>query len=182
MTPETITPQACRQLLEQGALLVDIRAADEYAREHIPGARHIALETLERAAPIAGDDVVIFHCRSGNRTQMNAARLAGCVPGQARILEGGLDAWKQAGFPVQKDAGQPLEMQRQVQIAAGSMVLLGTLLSVFVSPWFLLLTGFVGCGLMFAGISGFCGLARVLMKAPWNAPSATSCSTAGRMP
>ncbi|HUH87492.1 MAG TPA: rhodanese family protein, partial [Pusillimonas sp.] len=84
------------------------------------------------------------------------------------VLEGGLDAWKKAGLPVVVDTSQPLELQRQVQIAAGSMIVLGTVLGATVSPWFYLLAGFVGAGLVFAGVSGFCGLARVLMKMPWN--------------
>lgn len=66
------------------------------------------------------------------------------------------------------DASQPLELQRQVQIAAGSLIVLGAVLGVAVSPWFHALSAFVGAGLVFAGASGFCGLARVLMRMPWN--------------
>lgn len=79
-----------------------------------------------------------------------------------------MDAWKRAGLPVATSARQPLELQRQVQIAAGSLTLLGIMLGISVSPWFYALPAFVGAGLIFAGVSGFCGLARLLMKAPWN--------------
>ena len=104
---------------------------------------------------------------------MNASKLEASCGGsgaevRAYILEGGLDAWKSAGLPVVKDASQPLELQRQVQIAAGAMIVLGFVLGISVSPWFHLLSGFVGAGLMFAGISGFCGLARLLVRMPWN--------------
>ena len=113
---------------------------------------------------------MIFHCRSGARTKGNAARLTGKVAGtcDAYIVEGGLDAWKKAGLPVVVDRRQPLEIQRQVQLGAGSLALFGTLLGLILSPLFFIVPGFVGAGLMVAGITGFCGLARVLAKAPWN--------------
>ncbi|WP_185265613.1 rhodanese family protein [Halopseudomonas xiamenensis] len=169
MALTSISPQAARQLLEQGAVLVDIRAADEYAREHIAGARHMPVEQLASAQqPLAGASAVIYHCRGGQRTRMNAVQLAGCVSCEAYMLEGGLDAWKQAGLQVETDRSQPLELQRQVQIGAGSLVLLGVVLGYTVSPWLFLLSGFVGAGLVFAGVSGFCGMARLLQKMPWN--------------
>ena len=170
---ETITPQAARVLLEQGALLVDIRDADEFARERIPGACRIPVTALAGAPQLHQADgrVVLFHCRSGMRTAGQAAALASAMPDGCRacIVEGGLDAWKRAGLPVTADAGAPLELMRQVQIAAGSLVLLGSVLAATVTPWFLLLAGFVGSGLLFAGLSGFCGMARLLQRMPWNA-------------
>ena len=173
MTLQAISPQAARDLIAQGALLVDIRGADEHARERIADARNLPMEKLDRASlPAQAQRAVIFHCRSGQRTHMNAARLAQCADGRAYVLEGGLDAWKKAGLPVRADASRPLELQRQVQIAAGSVVVLGAVLGAAVSPWFHLLSGFVGAGLVFAGVSGFCGLARVLMRMPWNRQAA----------
>ncbi|MFA5679381.1 MAG: rhodanese family protein [Pseudomonas sp.] len=169
MSLKSITPEAARQLLEQGAVLVDIRAADEYAREHIPGARHMPVDQLNSGQKPFGDaNAVIYHCRAGQRTAMNAAKLASCVSCEAYMLDGGLDAWKRAGLQVEADPGQPLELQRQVQIAAGSLVLLGVLLGYLVSPSLFVISGFVGAGLIFAGISGFCGMARLLQAMPWN--------------
>ena len=84
------------------------------------------------------------------------------------LVEGGLDAWKAAGLPVTVDRRQPLELQRQVQIGAGSLAFLGTALGLLVSPWFLAVPLFVGAGLITAGVTGFCGLARLLARAPWN--------------
>ncbi len=169
MSVKTISPQAARELLNQGAVLIDIRAADEHARERIALARHVAVERLEDGA-LSNEDApaVIFHCGSGHRTQAHARALGACTAGSVYLLEGGLDAWKKAGLPVVMDASQPLALQRQVQIAAGSMVVLGTVLGSTISPWFHALAGFVGAGLVFAGLSGFCGLARVLMQMPWN--------------
>ncbi len=169
MALKSISPDTARQLIGIGAVLVDIRGADEHARERIAESCHLPMEQLAQGvALIEGASAVIFHCRSGTRTQMNAQRLGACVACDAYVLEGGLDAWKRAGLPVVADARQPLELQRQVQIAAGSLTLLGTVLGVSVSPWFYVLPGFIGAGLVFAGVSGFCGLARLLMKAPWN--------------
>jgi rhodanese-related sulfurtransferase len=167
---QTITPERAAALMRDGAVLVDIREADEHARERIPGARHHALSRIDTENPVRpGDDVLVFHCRSGARTRANAPRLlaagAGC---QTYLLEGGIEAWKQAGLPTAVDTRQPIEINRQVQIAAGSLVLAGVVLGALVTPGFYLLSGFVGAGLAFAGISGFCGMARLFALMPWN--------------
>jgi rhodanese-related sulfurtransferase len=166
----TIAPNRATELMRQGAVLIDIREADEHARERIPGARHHALSRLDAETPARpGDDVLVFHCRSGARTKANASRLAASANGcEVYLLEGGLDAWKQAGLPTTIDRKQPIELNRQVQIAVGSLVLLGVLLGTLAWPGFYILSGFVGAGLLFAGISGFCGMARVLEMMPWN--------------
>ncbi|HEY1472762.1 MAG TPA: rhodanese family protein [Pseudolabrys sp.] len=167
---KTVSPARAAELMRAGAVLIDIREADEHARERIPGARHHPLSRIDRKYPVrGGDNVLIFHCRSGMRTKNNAARLTAAAQGcECYILDGGLDAWRKVGLPVALDRNQPIELMRQVQIAAGSLVLLGLLLGAFVSPGFYLLSGFVGAGLMFAGVSGFCGMARLLAAMPWN--------------
>lgn len=167
---KTISPQRAAALVRSGAVLVDIREADEHAREKIPGAHHHALSRIDGNTPIRdGDDVVIFHCRSGARTKGNAAKLATATPKcETYILEGGIDAWKKAGLPVAFDRRQPIDIMRQVQIAAGSLVLAGAVLGYLVSPGFYALSGFVGAGLLFAGVSGSCGMARLLGMMPWN--------------
>ena len=86
----------------------------------------------------------------------------------AYIVDGGLDAWKAAGLPVEEDRGQPLELMRQVQIAAGSLVLTSVALGFLVGPAFFGLSGFVGAGLLLAGATGWCGMARLLAGMPWN--------------
>ncbi len=169
-----LSADVARRLLQAGdAVLVDVRSADEHARERIPGAQHVPLAQWQgpgagRLPMLAQARAVIFHCRSGQRTRAAAAALAGCVPCEAFVLEGGLDAWVRAGLPVARDASQPLELQRQVHIAAGALVALGTLLAATASPWFLLVPGFVGAGLVLAGATGFCGMARLLARMPWN--------------
>ncbi|MGN6573019.1 MAG: rhodanese family protein [Pseudolabrys sp.] len=169
-TLETISPARAAELVRQGAVLIDIREADEHARENIPGARHHALSRIESNTPVrTGDSVLVFHCRSGARTRGNAARLA-AVSGacQTYILDGGLDAWKKAGLPVTLDRNAPIDIIRQVQIGAGSLVLAGVLLGALAAPAFYALAGFVGAGLLVAGTTGFCGMARLLAIMPWN--------------
>ncbi len=98
---KTIDPVRAAELVRQGAILVDVRETHEHAAEHIAGARHCALSTIDPRHPIAvGDTVLIFHCKSGGRTNLNASRLA-AVAGtcEAYVLGGGIDAWRRAGLP-----------------------------------------------------------------------------------
>jgi rhodanese-related sulfurtransferase len=171
MSLPKISPIEARRLLDRGAILVDIREADEHAREKIAGARHLPLSRLDEADLALHDgSPVIFHCRSGARTVEHAPRLAQKAGEtcEAFIIEGGLDAWRKAGLPVVTDRRQPIELLRQVQIGAGSLAFFGTMLGLLVSPWFFVVPAFVGAGLMMAGVTGFCGMARILMCAPWN--------------
>jgi rhodanese-related sulfurtransferase len=171
MSLPKISPIDAKKLLDQGAILVDIREADEHARAMIPGARHMPLSMVDDAdLALHEGKPVIFHCKSGARTMSNASRLADKAGGsyEAFIIDGGLDAWKKAGLPVATDRRQPIELQRQIQIAAGGLAFLGTALGFFVSPGFLAVPAFVGAGLMTSGVTGFCGMARILMRAPWN--------------
>jgi rhodanese-related sulfurtransferase len=90
-----------KRLIEQGALLVDVREVNEYADENIPGARNEPLSRIGRN-PISGAPAIVFHCKSGARTRMNAHALAHCTDAEAYILDGGIEAWKAAGFPVRR--------------------------------------------------------------------------------
>ena len=140
---QTISPARAAELVRKGAVLVDIREADEHARERIPGARHHALSRIDSDTPVRpGDSVLVFHCRSGARTRGNAARLAATSGScETYILDGGIDAWRKAGLPVALDRSVPIDIMRQVQI---------------------------GAGLLVAGATGFCGMARLLALMPWN--------------
>jgi rhodanese-related sulfurtransferase len=172
MSIPQISPVEAKRRLEAGtAVLVDIREPAEHARENIADARLVPLARLspdkfarERAAATA----IIFHCQSGNRTCMNFDKLEAVGLPEVYVLEGGLGAWKQAGLPTRLDRKQPIELQRQVMIAAGSLILTGLILGALISPWFIALSAFMGCGLVFAGVSGWCGLAKLLTLMPWN--------------
>ena len=167
MPIETISPAEAHRLIDAGASLIDIRAPDEHARERIAGALNVPLDRLSGES--AQGDVLIFHCRSGMRTGQAAPALTEAAGGRdCYILEGGISAWGNAGLPVEKVRGAPIEMQRQVMIAAGLLILLGTILSSFLAPAWIALAIFVGAGLTFAGITGFCGMARLLALMPWN--------------
>lgn len=172
MNIKVIAPEHVKSKLVQGAVLVDIRQPDEYRREHIGQSVLQPLDQIkQQGLPEAAKQAscVIFHCKSGMRTRNAADALAQCCDGkEAFILEKGLDGWKSAGFPTEINRSQPLELMRQVQIAAGSLALAGAVLGRFVSPAFYLLCAFVGLGLLTAGITGFCGMARLLMVMPWN--------------
>ncbi len=97
---KTIGPDDAAALVRQGAVLIDVREAHEHTAEHIPGARHHALSRIDPKHPIdAGDAVLIFHCKSGGRTNLNAGRLAAAAGKcEAYVLGGGIDAWRRAGL------------------------------------------------------------------------------------
>ena len=167
MTMTPIGPAEARRLIAAGARLVDIRDRDEHAREHVPGAINVPMVEMDRMD--AGDRPVVFHCRSGARTQANADRLTAAAGGApCYVIEGGIDAWRRAGFDVTVDRRQPLELMRQVQLVAGGLALLGAVLGFLVAPGFYALSAFVGAGLMVAGATGWCGMATLLRRMPWN--------------
>lgn len=167
MTPPKLSPADARTAIDAGARLVDIRGADEYAREHIANAVSLP---LERVSELAQDDrPVVFHCRSGMRTAANARQLDDAARGApAYILDGGIDAWRSAGNPTVVNRAQPLDMMRQVQITAGALVLAGVVLGLFVSPGFFGVSAFIGAGLTYAGATGWCGMTKVVRLMPWN--------------
>ena len=154
-------------MIDRGAVLVDIREFDEHVRRKFRRAC-VPLSRLDKLEIGTDARTVIFHCRTGNRTASNADRLTQCTVCDAYILDGGIDAWKSAGLPVIESKGQPIEIMRQVQITAGSLVFAGTVLGLLVHPGFYALAAFVGAGLVFAGASGSCMMARLLAFAPWN--------------
>lgn len=167
-----MTARVLQQKLDEGeAILIDVRESDEHAREHIVGARLAPLSAIDaHDFDRDHDKIAVFHCRSGMRTQANAAKLLARGFPQAYYLEGGIEAWKAAGLPVHRNARAPLDIMRQVQIAAGLLILTGVALGAAVHPAFYALPAFVGAGLTFAGATGWCGMALLLKAAPWNQP------------
>ncbi len=155
------------QLAARDVTVIDVREPMEFAAGHIPGSLNVPLSRITQADLPSGPLVLV--CQSGNRSSRALTQLLQQGhPHPVADLLGGVPAWQQAGFPVRKLKGAPLPLMRQVQIAAGSLVLLGVILSQTVAPGWIWLSGFVGAGLMFAGISGFCGMARLLALLPWN--------------
>lgn len=172
MSYTSISPHDARIQQQQGVPLIDIRQPDEFRREHLPDALSLPLDDLLAGKRLSSEkpaQTVIFHCQSGMRTQKNVeALIQAAAPAQVMLLEGGLANWKRAGLPTVRDKRQPRPLMQQVQIVAGSLVLLGVVLGYLLNPAFFLLSGFVGAGLLFAGLSGWCGMALLLAKMPWN--------------
>ena len=159
-----------KQELDRGdVVLIDIRESDEQAREHILGARLAPLSAIDtHDFDRDHGKVAVFHCKSGMRTQMNAAKLLSKGFAQTYYLQGGLEAWRATGLPVHTNRKAPLEIMRQVLLTAGAVVLVGIVLGFTVHPAFFCLSAFMGAGLMFAGATGWCGLALLLKTMPWN--------------
>lgn len=147
--------------------LVDIRSQQEHSRECIECAENIAVDDIYDA-DIKPDEIVVLHCQSGNRTKQAAAKLTGLKAKKIYLLDGGITAWKQHKQPTVKNLKEPLPIMRQVQIIVGFMVLLGVVLSFTISQYFALLSAFFGAGLLFAGLSGTCGMAIFLSFLPYN--------------
>ena len=164
-----IAPQEAQQLLREGkARLVDIREPDELAAVRVPGAEPAPLSVLPWMSLATATDSrpIIFTCHSSRRTTKNSLLLEAKAQGPAWQLEGGVQNWIQQGLPVEKDR-QAMPVMRQVQIAAGGLVLTGLALGA-VWPNALWLSAFVGAGLVFAGVTGTCAMGVLLGYMPWN--------------
>ncbi|QIF03997.1 rhodanese-like domain-containing protein [Roseimicrobium sp. ORNL1] len=180
---KTISPNELSQRLtsDPGSVVIDVRTPVEYAEVHVPQAK---LEPLDKLDPTglaisgtaAKDKPVYILCRSGQRATKAAEKLAAEGFQQPIVVEGGTLAWIEEGLPVNRGQVKVISLERQVRIVAGSLVLVGVLLGWFVHPAFVWISGFVGAGLVFAGITDFCGMGLLLAKAPWNqrAPSSSS--------
>lgn len=165
-----IDAQTLKQWFESNAVtLVDVREAAEYATERIPGAKLHSLSQFDpsqiRAA--TGQKLVLY-CQSGNRSAKAAKQCFDAGFNSVIHLRGGIATWKNAGYAIEKSQNAPISLFRQIQIVAGFLVSLGTVLGLFVSPNFLILSGFVGAGLMFAGITNTCAMGLLLAKLPYN--------------
>lgn len=179
--PIDVSPELLESWLESGdTVLIDVREDFEHASERIGTAHHFALSAFNpnQIRDLHGAKRVVFHCRSGKRSADAASRYAS--EGEETFhLQGGIEAWKASGRQTLRSASAPrIDVMRQVQIAAGLIVLAGVILGVLVSPWLLGLSAFVGAGLTFAGLTGWCGLAMLLSRMPWNRAPVSSCTPA----
>lgn len=152
------------------ALLLDVRTPAEFEETHIAGSTLHPLNGLEpkevqRLAE--GKNACVIICRSGNRARQAAEKLKSHDLPPVKILAGGIQAWEAAGLPLERGA-KTMSLERQVRIAAGSLVFTGAVLGYFVNPMWIALSGFVGAGLVFAGITDTCGLGMLIAQMPWN--------------
>lgn len=147
-------------------LVIDVRVPGEYRVEHMPSSTNIPLDEIkDHADELKKYETIYIHCETGGRSATACATLSDLGLDNWVNVDGGITAWKEQDLPTIQ--GRGISMQRQIMIGAGSLVLVGTLLS-FVFPLFVLLAVFVGAGLLFAGVTGYCGMAMLLRHAPWN--------------
>ncbi|QDY77717.1 rhodanese-like domain-containing protein [Streptomyces qinzhouensis] len=165
--------------------VIDVRTPGEYASGHLPGAVNIPLDQVRRAVPeiagAAGRGEVLIVCASGARSGSACELLAGHGV-RAASLSGGTRAWAERGYALERpgDGTAPgacavprgsWAMERQVRLAAGVLVLLGTVLGAVLHPAWLLLSGGIAGGLVFSALTDTCGMAAVLAKLPHNRPA-----------
>jgi rhodanese-related sulfurtransferase len=154
-------------------VMIDVREREEFAREHIADSINIPLSALPQMAPgilknISNDSLVIM-CRSGTRAMLAKGQLQAMGTNKSfKVFEGGILEWKNQNKDTVSFGPSLFPIMRQVQIVAGSLILLGTLLAWLVNLKWLLLSGGIGLGLAIAGFTGFCGMANLLMLMPWN--------------
>jgi len=172
---KTIAPANLQELLNSHAelTLLDVRTPVEFAEVHVPQARNVPLDqfdpkTLLASGQLSKDQPAYILCRSGARATKAAEKFAKEGLDNAVVVEGGTLAWIEAGLPVNRGTAKVISLERQVRIAAGSLVLAGVLLAIFVHPYFIGISAFVGAGLIFAGITDWCGMGLLLAKLPWN--------------
>lgn len=172
-TINTCSVDELRDKLKGGnATLVDVREYPEYTEAHIDGAKLVPLGTLRQNPALAGEEGETFLlCRSGRRAQEAARILSEGGRVKPIVVSGGIEAWKQAGYPVTSQKG-PISLERQVRIAAGALVLTGLLV-----PGLRFLPYVVGAGLVFAGISNTCAMGMLLARLPWNQTKAGIAAT-----
>jgi len=177
---KTIRPAELKQLLDVNPALplIDVRTPLEFGEVHVPQAINVPLDRLNpgeviQSRGLSDNQPAYLLCRSGARATKAAQQFAKTGHDIGVVVEGGTQAWIDAGLSVERGAAKVISLERQVRIAAGSLVLLGFILAYFVHPYFLGLSAFVGVGLVFAGVTDWCGMGLLLAKAPWN-PRATS--------
>lgn len=184
MSITTITPQKLSELIHSGAAveLIDVRTPVEYREVHVSSARNVPLDQLNAAqfaAGRSGAEPLYVICRSGSRGKQACEKFLAAGYTNVVNVEGGTQAWDQAGLPVVRGK-KAISLERQVRIAAGLLVLTGSVLGYFVSPYWIGLSAFVGAGLTFAGITDTCGMGMLLARMPWNqVPKATPTGNVG---
>lgn len=174
----TLTPNQLREICQSGQCieLIDVRTPVEYREVHLDAARNVPLDQLNPAQVMQGrgDSPLYVICRSGSRGKQACELFQKAGYSNVINIEGGTMACVEAGLPVVRGQ-KAMSLERQVRIAAGLLVLTGVGLG-FVHPGFFGLAGFVGAGLVFAGITDTCGMGMLLAKMPWNQCSG-SCSS-----
>lgn len=176
---KNLTPNAVKEKLEQErdkVCFIDVRSEDEFRSGHVPGAICVPLDKIESGqTEIPRDRTVILSCQSGRRSARAKEVLIALGFHNVVEMEGGFSAWAGSGLPVNR-LRKGIPVMRQVLLTAGIFVFIGTMLGLSAHPGFFAIPAFMGAGLTFAGATGWCGLAFLLERMPWNRK--TSCSAA----
>lgn len=173
MSLPTISPQEFAREYQNGRVdLLDVRTPVEFRELHIQGARNVPLDRLDPRQLAQdrngnGQQPLYVVCRSGSRASQAVEKLRAAGLSNVVHVEGGTLALAEAGLPVVRGR-KAVSLERQVRIAAGSLVLLGAVLGWLVHPAFVGLAAFVGAGLVFSGVTDTCGMALILARMPWN--------------
>lgn len=170
MTIKTIDALTAKAWLDEGkALLIDVREPAEYASQKIAGAASKPLGSICCGNLPETDKKIIIHCQRGMRGE-NACNKLISENNALEIynLEGGIEAWQRVGLPIEQGGHKILPLDRQVQLTIGLSVLTFGLLGYAVNPAFALGAAFFGAGLTNAGLTGWCGLAKLMARMPWN--------------
>ncbi len=168
---KTISPVELQKIIavQPSVPVIDVRMPVEFAEVHVPQAQSIPLDELKPGSlQLQKDQPVYLLCRSGQRATKAAEKFAKEGYTQSIVVEGGTLAWIEASLPVTRSTTKVISLERQVRIGAGAIVFVGVLLARFVDVRFIWLSGFVGAGLVFAGVTDFCGMGLLLAKMPWN--------------
>ena len=171
----TVPPAEVHRRREAGDAvdLIDVRTEPEYAQVHAVGARLVSLNQLDPQVIMAdrngsADQPLYMICKSGSRSAKAVEKFHAAGFHNVLSVEGGTEAWQKASLPVERGESNVISLERQVRIGAGLMVLVGILLGWLVHPGFYGLSAFVGAGLVFAGITDWCGMGLMLARMPWN--------------
>ncbi|HEV3259775.1 MAG TPA: rhodanese-like domain-containing protein [Gemmataceae bacterium] len=173
MTVTTISPKQLAELCRNGKIdLIDVRTPVEFREVHAANARNVPLDRLDPATVMQArngnkDEPLYLICRSGSRGRQACEKFLAAGFINVVNVDGGTLACVEAGLPVVRGK-TAISLERQVRIAAGSLVLLGVLLGWLVHSAFLGLSAFVVAGLLFAGITDTCGMGMILARMPWN--------------
>ena len=168
----TISPKQLQEIVKSGQSveLIDVRTPVEFREVHVNFAQNVPLDQLDATKIAAGrsgaTQPLYVICRSGKRGQQACEKLQTAGYTNVVNVEGGTQAWDDAGLPVVRGK-KAISLERQVRIAAGLLVLIGAL-GTYAHPYWIGLSAFVGAGLVFAGITDTCGLGMILAKMPWN--------------
>ena len=170
----TISPRdlAARRRAGDPVDLIDVRTPVEFREVHCPFARNVPLSDLDPKAVMAArsgraDQPLYVICKSGGRGKQACEKFLAAGFTNVVNVEGGTLAWAECGLAVNRGK-KAISLERQVRIAAGAIVLVGTALGGLVHPYFLGLSAFVGAGLVFAGVTDTCGMGLLLARMPWN--------------